>query len=48
MGARQCELKLAAAYEGVVSNVTANPKIRKPAAMYSSKFIILSGKLLQM
>lgn len=47
-GARRTELKIAAAYEGVVSNVTADAKIRKPAGIYSSQFIIGAGRLLQM
>ena len=48
MGPRQSKPKIASAYEGVVSNVTADPRIRKPAGIYNSKFIILAGKLLQM
>lgn len=30
VGVRQIELKIDAAYEGVVYNTTADPKIRKP------------------
>ena len=47
-GPRQSKLEIAAAYEGVVSNVSADPKIRNPDGIHSSRFIILAGKLLQM
>lgn len=46
--ARHSELKIDAAFEGVVSNATADPKIRKPVGRYSSKSITRAGKLLQM
>lgn len=43
LGARPSEINRATAYEGVVSNVAADPKIRKPTGIYSGKFIILLG-----